>query len=180
MVVVVVWFGYGGGGGLVWWLWWFTGGGGVVSGGLPATPVIMYLMAGRSLRSRVIPEPEVPPPPTHTTAVRGRASGRGKGRGKGRARKAATVANVGARRQTRGNRRVQSEGPPVEPEPSQQEIENIEDNRKPKVKPFHQPVEKWKKHRRVGWVRKKGVDRRSGHGGYSRDETRYIRLVENF
>ncbi|KAJ9558426.1 hypothetical protein OSB04_013040 [Centaurea solstitialis] len=66
-----------------------------------------YLMAGRSLRRRVIPEPEVPPPPTHTTAVRGRASGR--------------VANVGARRQTRGNRRVQSEGSPVEPEPSQQE-----------------------------------------------------------
>ncbi|KAJ9544297.1 hypothetical protein OSB04_024004 [Centaurea solstitialis] len=42
-------------------------------------------MAGRSLRSRVIPDPETPPPPTRTTAVRG------KGRGKGRPRKAATV-----------------------------------------------------------------------------------------
>ncbi|KAJ9542037.1 hypothetical protein OSB04_028543 [Centaurea solstitialis] len=78
-------------------------------------------MAGRSLQSKVIPEPEVPPPPTRTTAVRGRGSGRGKGRGKGRARKAASVADVGARRQTRGNRRVQSEGPPIEPDPSHQE-----------------------------------------------------------
>ncbi|KAJ9547266.1 hypothetical protein OSB04_019809 [Centaurea solstitialis] len=78
-------------------------------------------MAGRSLRSRVIPEPEAPPPPACTTAVRGRASGRGKGRGKGGARKAATVVNEGTRRQTRGNRRAQSERPPVAPEPSHQE-----------------------------------------------------------
>ncbi|KAJ9566605.1 hypothetical protein OSB04_002571 [Centaurea solstitialis] len=40
-------------------------------------------MAGRSLRSRVIPEPEAPPLPARTTAVRGKAGGRGKGRGKG-------------------------------------------------------------------------------------------------
>ncbi|KAJ9560990.1 hypothetical protein OSB04_006150 [Centaurea solstitialis] len=78
-------------------------------------------MAGRSLRSRVIPEPEAPPPPARTTAVRGRAGGRGKGRGKGGARKAATVVNEGTRRQTRGNRRAQSERPPVAPEPSHQE-----------------------------------------------------------
>ncbi|KAJ9544625.1 hypothetical protein OSB04_024332 [Centaurea solstitialis] len=78
-------------------------------------------MAGRSLRSRVIPEPEAPPPPTRTTAVRGMASGRGKGRGKGRPRKAATVVDEGPRRQNRGNRRVQSEGPHIEPEPSHQE-----------------------------------------------------------
>ncbi|KAJ9552857.1 hypothetical protein OSB04_016902 [Centaurea solstitialis] len=78
-------------------------------------------MAGRSLRSRVIPEPEAPPPPTRTTAVRGKAGGRGKGRGRGGARRAATVVDDGARRQTRGNRRIQSEGPRVEPEPSHQE-----------------------------------------------------------
>ncbi|KAJ9556477.1 hypothetical protein OSB04_011091 [Centaurea solstitialis] len=78
-------------------------------------------MAGRSLRSRVIPEPEAPPPPARTTAVRGKAGGRGKGRGRGGARRAATVANDGARRQTRGNRRIQSEGPRVEPEHSHQE-----------------------------------------------------------
>ncbi|KAJ9545394.1 hypothetical protein OSB04_025101 [Centaurea solstitialis] len=78
-------------------------------------------MAGRSLRSRVIPEPEAPPPPARTTAVQGKAGGRGKGRGRGGARRAATVADDGARRQTRGNRRIQSEGPRVEPEPSHQE-----------------------------------------------------------
>ncbi|KAJ9536005.1 hypothetical protein OSB04_un000833 [Centaurea solstitialis] len=66
-------------------------------------------------------EPEAPPPPSRTTAVRGKASGRVKGRGKGRASRAATVADVGTRRQTRGNRRVQSEGPRVELEPSHQE-----------------------------------------------------------
>ncbi|KAJ9551909.1 hypothetical protein OSB04_015954 [Centaurea solstitialis] len=77
-------------------------------------------MVGRSLRSRVIPEPEAPPPPARTTAVRGRAGGRGKGRGRGGARKAATVVE-GTRRPTRGNRRAQSERPPVEPEPSHQE-----------------------------------------------------------
>ncbi|KAJ9561543.1 LOW QUALITY PROTEIN: hypothetical protein OSB04_006703 [Centaurea solstitialis] len=83
-----------------------------------------YSMAGRSLQSRVIPdparEPEAPPPPSRTIAVRGKASGRGKGRGKGRASRAAIVAD-GTRRQTRGNRRVRSEGPRVEPEPSHQE-----------------------------------------------------------
>ncbi|KAJ9556932.1 hypothetical protein OSB04_011546 [Centaurea solstitialis] len=73
-------------------------------------------MAGRSLRNRVIPEPEAPLPP-----VRGNAGGRGKGRGKGRPRKAATVVNEGARRQTRGNRRVQSEEPHIEPKLSHQE-----------------------------------------------------------
>ncbi|KAJ9548914.1 hypothetical protein OSB04_021457 [Centaurea solstitialis] len=72
-------------------------------------------MAGRSLRSRVIPDPEAPPSPTRAAAVRG------KGRGKGRPRKAATVVNEGTRRQTRGNRRAQSERPPVAPEPSHQE-----------------------------------------------------------
>ncbi|KAJ9541626.1 hypothetical protein OSB04_028132 [Centaurea solstitialis] len=71
-------------------------------------------MAGRSLRSRVIPDPEAPSPPTRTTVVRG------KGRGKGRPRKAATAVE-GARRQTRGNRRAQSERPPIALEPSHQE-----------------------------------------------------------
>ncbi|KAJ9545162.1 hypothetical protein OSB04_024869 [Centaurea solstitialis] len=83
--------------------------------------VLGVSMAGRSLRSRVIPEPEAPPPPARTTAVRGKAGGRGKGRGRGGARRAATVANDGARRQTRGNCRIQSEGPRVEPEHSHQE-----------------------------------------------------------
>ncbi|KAJ9553825.1 hypothetical protein OSB04_017870 [Centaurea solstitialis] len=71
-------------------------------------------MAGRSLRSRVIPDPETPPSPTRAAAARG------KGRGRGRPRKAATTVE-GTRRPTRGNRRAQSERPPVEPEPSHQE-----------------------------------------------------------
>ncbi|KAJ9544312.1 hypothetical protein OSB04_024019 [Centaurea solstitialis] len=64
-------------------------------------------MVGRSLRSRVIPdparEPEAPPPPSRTTAVRGK----GKGRGKGRPSRAATVADVGTRRQTREMGKIQ-------------------------------------------------------------------------
>ncbi|KAJ9552858.1 hypothetical protein OSB04_016903 [Centaurea solstitialis] len=67
------------------------------------------------------PELYCPPPPARTTAVRGKAGGRGKGRGRGGSRRAATVVDDGARRQTRGNRRIQSEGPRVEPEPSHQE-----------------------------------------------------------
>ncbi|KAJ9544502.1 hypothetical protein OSB04_024209 [Centaurea solstitialis] len=65
--------------------------------------------------------PIAPPPPSRTTAVRGKTSGRGKDRGKGKASRAATVADVGTQRQTRGNRRVQSEGPRIEPELSHPE-----------------------------------------------------------
>ncbi|KAJ9542548.1 hypothetical protein OSB04_029054 [Centaurea solstitialis] len=80
-----------------------------------------YSMAGRSLRSRVIPEPEVPPPPTRTTAVRGRAGSRGRGRGRGRVGRAATEVGARVQPRARGGRRAHSERPPVIPEPSQQE-----------------------------------------------------------
>ncbi|KAJ9561778.1 hypothetical protein OSB04_006938 [Centaurea solstitialis] len=78
-------------------------------------------MAGRSLRSRVIPEPEVPPPPTRTTAVRGKAGSRGRGRGRGRVGRAATEVGARVQPRARGGRRAHSERPPVIPEPSQQE-----------------------------------------------------------
>ncbi|KAJ9558183.1 hypothetical protein OSB04_012797 [Centaurea solstitialis] len=78
-------------------------------------------MAGRSLRSRVIPEPEVPPPPTRTTAVRGKAGSRGRGRGRGRVGRAATEVGARVQPRARDGRRAHSERPPVIPEPSQQE-----------------------------------------------------------
>ncbi|KAJ9553214.1 hypothetical protein OSB04_017259 [Centaurea solstitialis] len=78
-------------------------------------------MAGRNLRSRVIPEPEVPPPPTRTTAVRGRVGSRGRGRGRGRVGRAATEVSARVQPRARGGRQAHSERPPVIPEPSQQE-----------------------------------------------------------
>ncbi|KAJ9537845.1 hypothetical protein OSB04_030578 [Centaurea solstitialis] len=82
-------------------------------------------MAGRNLRSRVIPEADdVPVEPIghlRSTSVRGRVGSRGRGRGRGRIGRAATEVGARVQPRARGGRRAHSERPPVIPEPSQQE-----------------------------------------------------------